>query len=128
MCQKKVWLSLGSNVEDGYEKLTEALAELGEIFTGIRYSSIYKTEALNKKDADYFNCVAEIKTDLDSEYLKVKMKEIERKYGRNEYSKQKGRIEMDIDVVVYDAYILREKDYERDYFQYGYNELKMKDL
>lgn len=82
-------------------------------------SDIYSTPALNGKSPDYLNMVVRGYTDLEASTLCAMCKEQEAKCGRSPLSKQRGVVELDIDLVQYGNVILRPADLMRPYVQRG---------
>ena len=89
-------------------------------------SSAYSTPALNGKDNDYLNAVAEGYVECDFETLKAQMKDYERSSGRTPESKLMGVVPIDIDIVMWNDEVVKAGDYEQSYFKIGWNELKSK--
>ena len=119
----RVWLSLGSNVSCREEKIHEAAHELRSILEDMRVSEPYVTPALNGRDPDYMNAVVSGLTSVDSDVISAACKDIERRLGRTPLSKQKGEVEIDIDVVVWNGEIVRPAAFSRSYFTRGYRQL-----
>lgn len=122
----RVWLSLGSNIACREEKILDAAHVLQSLLDDMRVSELYVTPALNGRDPDYMNAVVSGVTSVDSDVLCAACKEIERQLGRSPLSKQRGEVEIDIDVVVWDDDILRPADFSRSYFIRGYRQLSGK--
>ena len=120
---REVWLSLGSNVANGDEKIRMAAVRLSESFRDFQLSSVYRTANIKNADEFYFNAVALFHTNCDLGSLNRDMKELESALGRIRDEKGRGEVTMDIDVVIYDGKIIREKDFRQDYFQIGYKEI-----
>lgn len=119
----RVWLSLGSNIAGREEKILKAAHELRSLLDDMRVSDPYVTSALNGRDPDYMNAVVSGLTSVDSDVLSAACKDIERRLGRSPLSKQRGEVEIDIDVVVWNDDILRPADFSRSYFMRGYRQL-----
>lgn len=119
----KIWISVGSNVPDAERKITIALQRLSELDFLLKSSSLYRTHALNRVDPDYINGVVSIQTVLGYEDINRRLKDIEISLGRSPESKKKGRVEIDLDIVVFDDKVIRDKDFLQDYFKKGYEEL-----
>lgn len=118
------WLSLGSNVRGATGNISSASTCLTEIDGNLSISNVYQTPALNGRDADYCNAVVRIVTSLSFEELNLKCKQIERQLGRTPESKLVGRVEIDIDIVVWNGDVVRPKDFSHSYFMIGYNQIK----
>lgn len=119
----KFVLSLGSNSEDREYQMDLAFRHLKSAFDGVESSAIYETDALNGKDAPYLNSVVVGFTNMEYNEMVECMKKWEKQCGRTSDSKHKGIIPIDIDVVVWNNTIVRDKDYNMPYFIRGYQEL-----
>lgn len=126
MKTKEVWLSIGSNIPDGDMIISQVHKDIRTILINCFFSTLYKTKALNGISPDYFNCVAYGLTSQELSDLKIIFKNLEKSYGRTQESKSKGLIELDIDIVLFEGEIIKLYDYENDYFQKGYLEIKNK--
>lgn len=120
----KVAFSLGSNSDDCHSQMKRCINWLKEHLRDVTVSLIYETPAVNGKDGNYLNAVAVGYTEEAYETLFCEMKDYEVKCGRTPESKRNGSIPIDIDIVVWNDCVLREKDYNRSYFQIGWNEIK----
>lgn len=118
----KVWVSVGANVADRYNRVAETLRRLANTFESVEVSSIYESDCWQKKGPKYSNAVAFLYTDKPLEALLAMFKNWERENGRLLGTKT-VEVPLDIDVVVYDGKVLRPSDFERPYFEKGYREL-----
>lgn len=116
-------IGLGSNAADRDKQIQDAIKHLGEYLTECSASSIYETDAVNGKDAPYFNAVVHGLTSADISEMVKHLKEWECAHGRSPEVKIDGIVPIDLDLVIYDSYILRPTDYNRYYFNKGYAEL-----
>lgn len=120
-----VWLSLGSNFEDGKIRISRVLNKLYQCSDEFHYSSIYRTQEINNPDKYYYNCVASMETNLKYDELNMFFKNLEKEEGRTAESKMKGQVEVDIDIVVYKNKIMRDFDFHQDFFKIGYEQVNM---
>lgn len=118
-----VVLSIGSNSADRETQMTNCIAWLRGIATLTKLSSVYNSPASNGKDPDYLNAVAEIATALTHPELTKLLKDYERQCGRTPQSKALGSIPIDIDIVMWNGEVLRQKDFAQYYFAKGWNEI-----
>lgn len=118
-----VVLSIGSNSADREAQMTNCIAWLRGIATPTKLSSVYNSPASNGKDPDYLNAVAEIATALTHPELTKLLKDYERQCGRTPQSKALGSIPIDIDIVMWNGEVLRQKDFAQYYFAKGWNEI-----
>lgn len=112
------FFSIGSTFLENEERIRQLVAKE---FSNGKFSSFYTTcDASGKSDRIYLNSVFRVESELSLEEIISRAKKIEEEAGRDRKSKE---VALDVDVVIQDKTILRDKDYERDYFQYGYKEL-----
>lgn len=116
-------ISLGSNSKDRCIQMDDAVQYLNSIFDGVSCSSIYETQALNGKDAPYLNAVAVANTHLSIVEATKLLKKWECQCGRTTESKLIGSIPIDLDIVVWNGEVVREKDFSCDFFTQGYLQL-----
>jgi 2-amino-4-hydroxy-6-hydroxymethyldihydropteridine diphosphokinase len=119
----KLIISIGSNSPDQDIQMENAISFLKSRFKNVLVSSIYESEALNGNDADYLNAVAIAETNLTCEDATKSLKEWEMQSGRTPESKLKGSIPIDLDIVVWNDNVVREKDFSYSFFTKGYKEL-----
>ncbi len=103
MENKKIYLGLGTNLDNRRENLKIALKEIA-IFAKIKNkSSIYETEPVGYKDQGKFlNMVIEIEADLSPQELIIRLHEIEHKMGRDRSKEIKnGPRIIDLDILLY---------------------------
>lgn len=123
---KEAVLSVASNMPDGQKKLTETLDWLEQSFPPMRCSRAYGTKALHGHST-YWNAVAMVWCNMSCERLNQVLKQREADEGRTEEMRKKKMVPIDIDIVVFDGKILRPIDFEQDFFQIGWKELKNTD-
>lgn len=106
---EKVYLSLGSNLEDRLLHLTSAITQIKELSVGkIKVSSIYSSEAVGYfSENDYYNLVVKIFTDLDPKDLLQKINQIEEKEGRVRNGDLSDRT-LDIDIIFYGDHVIND--------------------
>ena len=110
----KVYLGLGSNINDRIDYIERALKEIEGLKDTkiIKSSSIYETEPWGHKEQNSFlNLVVLIETSFSPLNLIVRLKEIEIKCGRIKRDKWFER-EIDIDILFFDDFILKSEQLE----------------
>ncbi len=112
-------LSIGSNAPGQRQFMEQARQWLDENFANVVSSGIYSSPALNGSAADYLNLVARGDSELSPTDLTAAAKAFERQLGRTPLSKQRGAIEIDIDIIAAGPTILRPAEYTRSYFLRG---------
>ena len=90
--------------------------------TSVSYThlDVYKRQEYSSRK--YLNSVLRVESSLTLDEMIAKTKQIESQFGRKK--EPSGDVALDIDVVLMDSQILRNKDFNRDYFQIGYNEIE----
>jgi 2-amino-4-hydroxy-6-hydroxymethyldihydropteridine diphosphokinase len=99
---KKVFLSLGSNVGERAGHIARAIAALGNAGVRVlRQSSLYRTEPVDfAVQAWFLNCVVEAETDLMPRQLLRVTQQIEQDIGRKKLVRRGPRV-IDIDILLY---------------------------
>jgi 2-amino-4-hydroxy-6-hydroxymethyldihydropteridine diphosphokinase len=117
---KKLIVSLGSNTPEGESNMRMAQLHIESLADTARFSPIYETEPVGQhRHARYKNCVAIVESTIPAEMWMVDFKQLERSAGRNEETRLRGDVPLDLDIVVSDGEVLRPKDFEQDYFKKG---------
>lgn len=119
-------LSIGSNSSDCQEQMNACIEWLHKILSEIKFSSIYETQAINGIDNAYLNGVVSGKVEKNYQEIHFIMKQYEIDRGRTVESKNNGSIPIDIDIVIWNGQVLRERDYNQSYFQIGWKQLNDK--
>lgn len=115
--QNEVVLCLGSNT-DCEANLKSAAGLLRAYFGSIRFSEAIYTEPIGLPGSGLFlNQVAVAGTDASREEVRQAVKAMERALGRTPDSKQKGRIPIDIDLLLWNGVVLKPADWEKEYVQ-----------
>ncbi|MFC3809713.1 2-amino-4-hydroxy-6-hydroxymethyldihydropteridine diphosphokinase [Lacihabitans lacunae] len=101
----EVYLGIGSNIGDSKMHLQNCIEALNlNIGKVSNVSSVYETEAWgNQNQANFFNQVVQISTDILPFELLKKIKELETHLGRTKTVKWGPRV-VDIDILLYSNY------------------------
>ena len=104
----RVYLALGSNLENPVKQLNQALKSLAKLSTSpIVHSDFYKSKALGpQSQPDYINAVALIQTQDEAFTLLDKLQKIEDNQGRNRKVERWGARTLDLDILLYNQLIL----------------------
>jgi len=106
-------LSLGANLGSPQETLAASIQDIrntpGVEVTGV--SPLARTVPVGPEQPDFYNCVAEIRTDLSPRELLLAMQGIEDSHGR-EREERWGPRTLDIDVIAYDDLVADSVDLE----------------
>lgn len=103
----KVFVSIGSNLERE-RHILEALAELKESFGRLSVSSVYESEAEGFEGPPFYNLVVGFDTSLALEKVLERLKEIERRHGRDPQSRKFASRTLDLDLILYGDLILKD--------------------
>jgi 2-amino-4-hydroxy-6-hydroxymethyldihydropteridine diphosphokinase len=107
--QKRVYLSLGSNVGDRAANLNAAIDRLGNLGKVMAVSSFYETEPVEFAAQPWFlNCAVELDTEKMPKQLLTSILDIEREMGRRRVQK-KGPRTLDIDILLFGNAIIQTK-------------------
>jgi 2-amino-4-hydroxy-6-hydroxymethyldihydropteridine diphosphokinase len=108
----QIFIGLGSNLGDRVTYLHRALIEIvnSEQIIIKKYSSVYETEPVGKKDQPQFlNMVAELETILLPRDLLRRLKDIESILGRT-HTEHWGPREIDLDLLYYGNEVFSDKE------------------
>ena len=111
----KLVISIGSNSKDREWQVENCIKWLKSKLSGVSHSEIYNSAASNGKDPD--------KCREDFAEINKKLKDYESVCGRTPLSKQTGEIPMDLDIIIWNGEIVRERDFNQEYFQTGWQQL-----
>lgn len=99
----KVYIGLGSNLNDPQSQLKKAIISLEMVPSTIvvRTSSFYKSKPVGPQDQpDYINAVVELDTELSAQVLMDYLRGIENRQGRVREQKWGPRT-LDLDILLY---------------------------
>lgn len=97
---KRIWLSLGSNI-DRERHILSALDELNEAFGELIVSTIYESEAVGFDGPPFYNLVVGIDSGLSVSELKERFHTIEVSHGRVRGKESFSSRTLDIDLLTY---------------------------
>ena len=105
-----IFLSLGSNIGDKENNLTDAVKFISNFAKILKISSVYKTEPLlYKEQDDFFNIVIEIDYQKTARNLLSKIKDVETQMGRKDNFRYGPRL-IDIDIIFFKGEEIDEED------------------
>lgn len=105
----KVYIGLGSNLNDPQSQLKKAIISLEMVpsTTVVRTSSFYKSKPVGPQDQpDYINAVVELDTELSAQVLMDYLQGIENEQGRVREQKWGPRT-LDLDILLYGDEIIQ---------------------
>ena len=118
-------LCIGSNF-DRHIHMTDARQALTRHFPDIRFGEEMETIAIGDKFLSPFsNQVAIFHTLLSAEEVRTILKGIEQQNGRAPEDKAKGIVKLDIDLLIYDDFILKPADLKKDFVLEGMKQLNL---
>ena len=116
----KVALSISSNVPCGTDAIRTAAAWLSTLLCQFRISSTYSTKS---RTATYCNAVAVGTCHNTADQLDQLFKADELAHGRDAKARQEHVTPIDIDIVVFNGTVLREWDFNQQFFKIGWAQL-----
>src|SRR4249919_2625071 len=107
----QVYIGVGSNLGIKKENFLEALLRVAKLPDTriLKESSLYESEPIGDAKEWYVNGAIEIETRFKPEMLLKKFKNIERAMGRKKVKKRWGARIIDLDILLYDAAIVKKK-------------------
>lgn len=100
----QVFLGLGANV-DRERSMAAGLDELRILDPQLIASQLYESEAVGFEGAPFYNCVAQLSTELSLADLVAQLKTIEDANGRNRAAQPGDGKGLDIDVLTYGDWV-----------------------
>lgn len=113
-------MALGSNF-NAHKNIELAMTALNEAFPDIVFTEVLETEPIGIASDNFLNSMAKATTTASQEELRQTVKGIERMLGDERHDTDV--VNMDIDILQYDAEKLRPKDWEREYIKALYEKL-----
>ena len=117
----EVIFCIGSNYGNRKDNVLAALSWLSSHLSCFRHSPIYATPDCHGGQREYMNAVCIGKTSIEAVELEALCKKFEILRGRDAKARAKGDVPVDVDVVVYNGKVLRERDFRSEFFLKGYN-------
>ena len=114
---------VGSNSGQREETIGRSLRFLEDNGSIRKKSAIYETLDCLGKGPGYLNCVLELETAIEEDILLRRIKEFEAMCGRTAQKKEKGEVEIDIDIVVWEREVRRSEDFKAHYFREGFHQI-----
>lgn len=115
---------IGSDCGNREEAVKEALGWLSRNLDYFECSSVYETPPVGHCGSNYMNAVAVGRSSISLEEMDSLCKDYEVEHGRDDEARMAKRVPIDIDIVMADRKILREKDYKCGFFKIGYRQLR----
>lgn len=111
----KIYISIGSNI-DAENKIRLAVHALQDHYGKLILSSVYESEAVGFDGDNFLNLVAAVNTNEDVYQVSERLRKIEDENGRTRTGPRFSSRTVDLDLLLYDDLILKEKglDIPRD--------------
>lgn len=119
----KTVLVLGTNFGDRLVNIKRAVEWLACVGRITKFSSFYETPDCYGHGSHYGNAVVELEFSGTEEELTALTKEYEISQGRDETARRERRVPIDVDIVVTDGRVVRQRDFNASYFKKGYGEI-----
>jgi len=107
----QVYVSIGSNIEPN-RHIRAGLADMRQRFGTLTLSSVYESEAVGFEGDNFYNLVAAFETGEDVHSLANILRDIEKNNGRKRTEKRFSARTLDLDILLYDDLILKDKHME----------------
>lgn len=114
---------MGSNVDDRMARVAAAMTWIQSILQCTVCSGIYETDDFHPTGRKYCNAVIAGDTALSQDEIDAAAGLYELNAGRDVAARRRGDVPIDIDLVIWNGTVLRQRDMEREYFLRGYREL-----
>lgn len=118
-----VEIMVGSNTPDRHRKINEAVCYVKSILCFPRTSELYETPDFSGLGADYLNVIVSGKWTGRLDRLNKQLRDKETELGRDR--SDKINVAADIDIVVADGKVLKEKEYNSAAFRLGIEYIKL---
>lgn len=106
----------GNNKETILQKAVKELETIGKI---IKKSPIYESPDYLGSGRSYLNLIVKMDFTISEARVNTRLKFIELEFGRDDVARERGEVPLDIDIVVWDGSVKRDKDYKSTYFIKG---------
>ncbi|MDE7411622.1 MAG: 2-amino-4-hydroxy-6-hydroxymethyldihydropteridine diphosphokinase [Paramuribaculum sp.] len=114
------YIGIGSNIDSGEKEITLALEFLEKNCDSVELSRIYKTPSVSGDGSEYYNAVARVVTNIEAIEFSQELKRWEISRGRRDREREIKIVPIDLDLVIYDDEVLRQRDFMQSYFTIGY--------
>lgn len=116
MDSKQVILALGTNVNQE-RNMKQVMRLLAATWPYMKFTTPKWTQPIGMASDLFYNCLAYTEVEESLEELTEKVKNMERICGNTRAERSLNRIQMDIDILLYDDNKLHIDDWQRDYVQ-----------
>lgn len=107
----RVYISIGSNIE-AEKHLRLAITELQQHYGDLQLSTVYESEAVGFDGDNFLNMVVGLDTDENVHHVMQTLRQIEDRHGRVRTGPRFSARTLDLDLLLYDALVLKEEGFE----------------
>lgn len=118
----RVYVSIGSNIERE-QNVRNAVKSLREAFGDLTLSTVYETDAVGFVADRFFNLVVGFDTEADVRGVAQRLREIERRHGRQRASPKLKSRTLDLDLLLYEDVVSHEGEIDvprKDVIDYAF--------
>lgn len=116
----RVLIGLGANTPEKHTTLQRTIQAIDEIWHIVAQTPIYDTPAEGSvASAPYANALVVAIIDLEYETLRRQFKQWELDAGRTPEHKKSGIVPLDIDIVMWNDAVLKERDMQMNFMKKG---------
>lgn len=123
LTEHRIILSLGSNV-DATTNIGKACDILRGLLGNVRFSRMLSTEPIGIGGPCFLNCLCLASTPLTTLEVIDMAKQVETLMGSTREDRQKGRVRIDVDLLLYDDQRHHIADWERPYLKLLMSEME----
>lgn len=99
-----IFIGIGSSI-DRENYIQQGISLLHKHFGEVKLSSVFESEAVGFTGGNFYNLVAQLKSDLSAEQVIAKLKMIEVQLGRPEKTIKFAPRTLDLDILLYDQLV-----------------------
>lgn len=114
MLESTIIIALGSNCGSG-ESIEKAKSIIKEKFGEARFTPSIKTEPIGNFDTYFTNCIGTFTSCLSADEITKTLKSIEMECGDDKAIREKGRVVLDADLLLYGEKRCHVQDWDRPY-------------
>ena len=112
-------VTIGCNTDNGEETIEQAKWMMRVYFPTVLFTRMLRNPAIGMGENahDFYNALVCVRAHMTESKVNSICKAMQLLLGNTDEKRSKGIIAFDADVVIANGKIIRQKDYEREYFQ-----------